>query len=356
MTSSYRELLGCKMGYISEDVLTAASQMIQGGATRSEVVKFIAENSRYTEKHSYAIVSRLVKHIEENGMMPSTIQDPGQAVPSEPGMEVLTEPISKRLANELEFTGDYVYNPEERKYVFLLQGHAAVGKNIVLPYDTVKGLFDNYSNYDGSPKTINELSVRYKIPRHYLIHILKALGITHDSLPLTEQDYIERSEDDMVDELVANKKFGVSQKFHTRQWKETQERARKYDALEIGLFDPFEQALKDFKPKKNRVTRPPANKKTGQYWFLIGLSDLHFGLQALGEQAYHNAGDYDIEIVRSILDDYLQQVLTLIDSQKLPPTGLILALFGDLLHSLTGFTEKGTNVGGFPQGAPPTRS
>lgn len=241
----------------------------------------------------------------------------------------------------LKYTAKYVYNKENDKYVVHLK---AANGNIVLPGDTVRGIFQNYSNWYNNEKSINEICRNYKIPRNYFTELKNVFGITHDSEPVTPEELIERDLHEMTDDILQKKKFQLHQEFQRKSWKQTEEAASKWFKFEEGIFNPFTNFLSSWTPPKyTPVTKPKNDKPVKKSKaLLVGLSDVHFGAKANSKDSYRGK-DYSTEKAVEALEIYAENIRTLVKDRSYQFQECVLSSLGDILHTTgSGFTTKGT--------------
>jgi len=246
----------------------------------------------------------------------------------------------------LEYDKRYVYNKADGKYIFLLQKQT--GKNIVLDEDTVKSIIKGYSNYDGSQLSINQAANRFDIPRRHLIHILKILGITHDSIPVTNEDLADKDTNELIEEILQEKRFNLDQKLNKREWEETRRDANHWREFLHGVINPIESALDNWKPFTSKKIKSPNNKSEES--LVLGLSDLHFGESATGDYMF-SGKDWGIDDAHNTVIRYVEEINSFIKKRKSGFNRCDLAVLGDLVHGITGMTDKGTILEAHPKGS-----
>ena len=241
----------------------------------------------------------------------------------------------------LKFTDKYIYNKEDDKYVMHLR---AASGNIVLTGDVVRGIKENYSNWYGNDHTINEISRNYKIPRSYMVEILRILGITHDSEPITDEQLIERNVDDVAGELIQKKKFQLYQEFQKRSWKETEEAASKWFKLKEGVLDPFLNFISNWNPPAYKAVKYTglSKKHSVEKALVVGLSDVHFGAKSNSSESYRGKG-YSSKEAANCVENYADEIQKIVATRNYSIDECVLASLGDILHTTgSGFTTKGT--------------
>ena len=136
----------------------------------------------------------------------------------------------------------YFFNGNTDTYVFNLAG---IPTPVVLSGQVVRDLVTAYSNYDGSPSTLNECARTFKLPRNTIKKILSALGTTHDSLPFTKE-YVESSSDDQISEDAFQMRQGaLMRRLEREKWKEIQNNANKWANFEHHTLRAILAAIED---------------------------------------------------------------------------------------------------------------
>jgi hypothetical protein len=244
--------------------------------------------------------------------------------------------------NALKTNKNYTYNSSTQKYVFHTE--KKFGKNLVFTKTAIDSIVKLYSDITGG-LTANEIALKMSIPVDAVRHILKVMNITHDTLPYTEEVINSSEEDTLVDDAISSKKFNILQKFEKRDWKETQEDAEKWRAMKTLQFDPFEQILQNWTPPAYVPPRPIQTPRDCKDTLLLGLSDWHYGLVA-HERYLYNQKEWNIEKTKDTVEDYARKAAAEIRKGCYKEVKLL--LLGDMSHTLTGFTDKGTKLEAHP--------
>jgi len=242
----------------------------------------------------------------------------------------------------LNIKENYTFNQNTNKYIF--QSEKKFGKVLVFPKTTIDLIYKLYSNH-GSCLTANEIGLKLSLPSDVVRYIIKVLKITHESLPYSDAKIEQDNEDAIVDDVVAAKKFNILQKIEKRDWKETQEDADRWRTFKTLQIDPFEQILKSWTPPKYILS--PTNYKPSNPagTLLVGLSDWHYGLVA-HERFLYNQKEWNIKRTVETVGDYAKQLTAEIRRNSYKSVKLL--LLGDMSHTLSGFTDKGTKLEAHP--------
>lgn len=250
----------------------------------------------------------------------------------------------------------YSFNKVTKDYIFKFDKIPNIGKVITLPITQVHAILQAYSKFDGNPETITQIALNHSLPTFTLKKILFALGVTHDSLPITDAALADDGfdEDKELQELLALRKSSLHSKFQAETWKAIQTAANKWNHFEVGVLNPFRDILDTWNPiqiSENNIPKAiPLGKRDKKQTFITTLSDLHFGVFTNKEYAYYSQKDWTIEDTVAAVTDYFNLIKEEILNMKAPPEKCIVLSLGDILHGIKGLTDKGTILETDPKG------
>lgn len=252
----------------------------------------------------------------------------------------------------------YSYNTVTKDYIFKFEKIPNIGKVITLPITQVDAILQAYSKFDDCPETITQIALKHSLPAFTIKKILYALGVTHDSLPLADPRVLAESynESTEVQDLLALRKANLHSKFQAETWKTIQSAANKWNHFEAGVLNPFRDILETWEPKV--VIPPDATKVAAQTYcgtnketFIVTISDLHFGVFTHKDYAYYSQEDWTIEKTQEAVKRYADKLISTIKRRdRCIPKKCILLSLGDILHSISGLTDKGTVLETNPKG------
>jgi hypothetical protein len=301
----------------------------ENGSSRMEVAKIIM-NDMGLKISAAKVRAKTIwdNHFEEE-YVPVVSRESEEEFKSE-------EEDSSSSPKDLEFSDKYIYNKDSGKYIFLLE--SKIGKNLVLSEDKVKSIIKSYSNFKGDQSSINEIAIKFDIPRKFVIEILKSLEITHDSLPVTNEDLSEKESDSLVEEILQEKRFALYQKLEKKDWIETKKQAEKWREFESGTLNPLQNYLEelDFKPLP-KITPDYVNAFDDEDTIVIGVTDLQIGAWANEDLLYFGEG-WNTEKAVQAVDDYARRVIA--KAKKNGITKAVLVFGGDIFHGLNAETAK----------------
>lgn len=218
-----------------------------------------------------------------------------------------------------------------------------LGKDITYKRSTVLRVLSLYSNFDGIPHTAQEISRKTGIPTNRVQFIIKAHGKNHHDLPVLSE-FDQRQEEEIIEDLLAEKDINIRSKFDKANWKKVEEDAAKWLALKTQEFDPFEKFLSTWKPPHIQLRTPvklscPKSNKT----FVIALSDLHYGAKADKRYMFNNKGWTTQKTVEAV-DNFANEIIQEVQSRNYKFKKCVILGIGDLIHSLNGKTQRGTEL------------
>jgi hypothetical protein len=256
------------------------------------------------------------------------------------------------ISNEkdLEFKKKYVFNRDTDQYVFLTD--KKFGKNIVLESSLVKSLIIEYSNYDDDEQTGPDLSKKFGIPEKVLKEVFAILEFKHDSFPVLNEELHEGADQDkLIDDLLTAKKFNIYQNYQKKDWIETQDKAKKWEHFLQGQLHPLKDLLNTWKPPVISSLKNEPHTFDEKETVLIGLSDLHYGLYAEADGLFFSDKGWTIEDTKRVVQEYAEAIIAKLKKRSSNlPKKVVICLMGDLIHTLTGETDKGTHLEAHPIG------
>ena len=244
----------------------------------------------------------------------------------------------------VEVSDKYSINATTGEYRFDFLDNKNIGKLIVIPRTQIYAILQAYSNFDGKSKSLNAIALEFGLTKHILKAILNALEFTHDDLPITASDLSEKSDSQITADLLATRLGSINAEFQKRSWKEIQSDANKWSAYRAKTLNPFKDVLNTWEPKfyvpKLTSFAPKAAKAGGEY--IVTISDLHFGLKTSSSQTFYSNKDWTTESAKVAIKNYIESIKQDLANRNQYPKYCRLISLGDILHSVSGFTTKGT--------------
>ena len=177
-----------------------------------------------------------------------------------------------------------------------------------------------YSNWDGAPSSVNELSRKFGLARTTVNELFRAMGMTHDSSPWSNEELEDAEESSLVEDLLRAKEERVLVKAERKEYRRIKKDAdafRRLDLLAARLAGRFSELA----PVHN-VPRLNLPNSSEPFVLVISPTDFHWGKR--GE-------NYNREVARKRLMKITERLLSRV-SVGGSPEKIILALGGDGLH------------------------
>ena len=239
--------------------------------------------------------------------------------------DLASEPPSKPSQQEGQYTHDdaYWHDPKRDVYVIWLPH---LPKPLALPAHMWAGIKAAYSQWQGSPSSVEEIARKYGLTRRTITALLRVMSHTHTGSPWT-REHVAASEDaTLVEDLILAREERVLRQAEAHHWNKIKAKAESWEQLQKGHLD----ALNDWltAPTHTRMTWPVVTAAPAKpYIAVLGLTDLHFG--ALGHDAAKS--------LRVALDGVLAQI-----ASRGAPHQIVLPIGSDGLHYDTaGYTTTG---------------
>jgi hypothetical protein len=201
-----------------------------------------------------------------------------------------------------------------------------------------------YSNWNNNPESYQDIANTYGMHINWVKEYFKIMKWTHASEPVTDEEVKYGDHKEAINRVLQQQKTKITQELQTKDWEQTQKDALEWRKFVAGKVDPFEQAIRKYEHKPAPALEYKLdNTKDTQNVFLLGLSDLHFGGKANSDELYSGA-DFNAEVITQIIDEYAQKIAATANNRTTKFEKCVVCVIGDILHTLTGFTEKGTRL------------
>jgi len=251
--------------------------------------------------------------------------------------EINWEEILYSLNQNTHKNVSIVRNDDEIQYIIFLKG---IG-NTVFTEDEVRTILQRYSNFDDAPATINELAREFQMSRKNIVDLLRNLGITHDSIPITHGDVHRYGQEQNVVDLTQRKLFGIEQEYKRKKWDEIKKKAKKWEEFEKNRLEILRKSLSNI--PVNPLPEIPWRSygRTGGCSLVFCVSDWQIGQSATAAELSVGedwSTDKSVEIVRKLSCKSAEII-----RNKCPENTEILVM-GDIFHGLNGRTAKGSDL------------
>lgn len=259
------------------------------------------------------------------------------------GIEQPDEHAASELSESgIVFNERYTYNPVLDQYIVPLK---SFGGNFICKGTNHRGMQLSYSRYGN--ESINEICHTYEMDRAWFTEYKTVMGWSKTMLPISKEEVMGKDQKTNLKLIQARRLAKIQQAANRQDWNRVQLDAKSWQELQAGEINPFESFLKKFVPtpiKPMRFTGELVRGKVkSKNTFLIGLSDLHFGGKAVAAELFHGE-DFNAERISQIVDSYAVQIAQDVSDRNYRFEKAVICVLGDILHSLSGRTEKGTQL------------
>ena len=315
--------------------------LIQTKEAPKDVKQFIVD----TVGISFRRAHEYYKHVEEVGCPIPSVPTPPTVLSSDPTIKVCVKdtPITQsetKWKDSLLYDGDYVFNKEDDKYIVYLR---SANRHIVVPGDKHRSMLKAYSNWDGNPASINEICRNFEFPRAWFVEYKSIMGWTHDREPISNEDLKDKNPDELVNDMLQQKRFAIFQRFQNEDWKMTQNDASKWREFQAKQLDPFKNFIDNWKapaiewlPLSLQVSNPEAKS-----WFVCGCFDWQIGSKSDPKHMFRQK-EWSTNLAKVAIDKFAYQIVNDVATRKQAFKGCEIVLGGDLHHGFHGYTAKGT--------------
>lgn len=237
----------------------------------------------------------------------------------------------------------YNYCPQTKQYTFLTS--KKLGKNVTFTSESLKNILRLYSDFDKKPHTAEEIFLKTNISKKTIETVVKILGFTHSTLPFLPEDIETEDEAELVDDLLTMKKASLIDSFNKKEYESLLADAQKWREVVDGNFQSIEDFVKNLTfPKTKQSKSKVITKEKSDSVYVIGLSDIHFGNIHSKKNSFNNSPN----TIQNIKDSFVKlynEIEKNAASRIDCPSVCYLFDLGDVLHSLSSFTSKGTKLG-----------
>lgn len=226
---------------------------------------------------------------------------------------------------------DFVYNAADDLYLVYLSHYP---KPVMISGENIRALREAYSDEVGGRVTVNELCRTYGISRKDFIALKRSMGWTHDMLPFTEVELIERDTDDLVEDLAMRKERDVEKKWRKREWKRTIADADSWRAFRRCAWEPMVEVLGKHAPAR-KVKRLELTPGSRRYMVSIQPWDMHLGKLGVDGEGIEEV----VSLLRRTTTGLIRDLLEFGAPEK-----IVLWLGSDMANSdnVHGSTSRGT--------------
>jgi len=221
--------------------------------------------------------------------------------------------------------------------------HLGNGVSVVKSIQEHTEMREEYSDYwDSRGMTMKEVAAKHGLTAKEFEQYKKIHGWTKRDVPVTDIDLNNLSEDQISERLIARKKRSIDQKTQIKLDSLFRQQADKWMDLEARIHTPFKNLAPHIQlgPVPKLDLKKPAEAETRK--LIINACDWQVGELAQGCEMNNKKGDYNIDIAREAIQQYVQRIANHVKHSGYNYDEVFIFDLGDLGHGLNGFTSHGT--------------
>jgi predicted phosphodiesterase len=222
---------------------------------------------------------------------------------------------------------DYIYDESSDTYTTTL-----TFGDIVMTGEKHRAMLRDYSGFDGKALTGSEMAIKYDMPVEHFYAWRRAHGVTHTTVPLTNEQLLDEPEQH-IDDLLAHRKHNAAQEIYKRERKSLEEDAVKWRDLDFKL-----KYLKDLPKASTKVPKLKLPVAPSPYALVVCPTDFHWGKGGWEDEVGET---YNFEEARKRLMEKTESLVSRIPSA---PEKIYVGAGSDWFHvdNDQGTTTKGT--------------
>lgn len=213
----------------------------------------------------------LQKHVRDNGVPEPVAATQGDSAD-----------VKEEDASHLLHDFEYYYNDDTDTYVTFLN---CAPKPVVVPGHKHRAMKQAYSNWDGQPATINQICRRFEIPRPWFVEYKAVHGWTHDSEPFSNEEMLNRTTEDLVQDALQHKRQQLYQQYEIKKWKSIQRDADRWNSFEQEVLNRMLEVMAE-----NDDSDPLPHVSLGdtddEFILVMGVTDFHWGSYSWGGESH----------------------------------------------------------------------
>lgn len=249
----------------------------------------------------------------------------------------------------IQISDKYTWNKDTDKYIVTLKSRKSP---LVISGAKHRSICRDYSAWNGD-LTAHDICIKYSLTPEIFNEYRRVFNLTKEREPLSAEEVWERDEDESVESIIEQKRYSIYQKYEREDWQLTQKDAEKWRAFESRQLDPFSRFLESWPPSKNskakansdksNVVKQKPNQSASKSIAMVNLNDIHVGAKADARFLYRQR-NWRHEDLKASIGDYFLKIENEMKSRRNPPSECIVNVAGDILHTLTGYTDNGTKL------------
>jgi DNA repair exonuclease SbcCD nuclease subunit len=191
--------------------------------------------------------------------------------------------------------------------------------------------------------TIEDIAIDFQIPKTVLKNAITNLGISRDSLPVSDEEVKYKSPAEIQALITEYKKLDVYKEAKKKEQDLIKENSKNWVSFVEGKLKPYEEILQKWTPPK--VSTHDVTKVKREYTkdrvYIACAFDWHIGSFAEENKLTHGK-EWNSKVAEEAVKNYAKQTAIKVNEDKLGFEKGVILFGGDLFHTITGFTSNNT--------------
>jgi hypothetical protein len=311
---------------VTPEIIKEIKSKINSGVVETEIRKWFRESMNLRKSRANELFLSIKKTIDSENKYQYKYSDPAPEV-KVPGKS--TPATSNR----------YTYDTNADTYTLYLKSHetplivtGAKHRAICRSYSQIGENLNSYqvcAKYNLTPKMFNEYKTIF--------------NLTKLNEPLSDEEVNFQSVEDNVSSLLEDKRFKIFNEFTKKSLNEMEADATKWKSFQLRFLDPVSNLLESWTPPAYKPYPFKPLQKIEDKTMLINVADIHVGAKADGRFLYRQK-NWNSSDLAAAMKDYSQKIVDILNSRQYGYSDAVVTLGGDIIHTLTGHTDKGTKL------------
>lgn len=322
-------ILPALVGKYSDEILDLNEKGYSSAQiARILVSEFDIDLGNYQIDSLRRVISSYIKSIDDDKFVEAVNEE----ISFEEQNDQEDDDIDEKYSPSYQHHSSYYYDDVKDLYIVYIKS-----KPYKFTGTIIRDMKSRYSNMDGSPESINQICRNFEIPRNIFTQLKTILGWSHDSEPFTDEEMMNRDEEEMVNDALQKRKFSFFQKYTRKEEKMIRDAANNWWAFKGLTLNPLVEKLEKTlaTPIVPKLELPFGEKHA----VVISPFDLHYGKYAWNGEVME---EYSRQMARDLLISKTNELVG--DIVKYDIEKVIIPVGSDFFHidTLNGTTTKGT--------------
>lgn len=307
---------------ITPEIIKEIKDKFDSGVSESDIRKWFRDSISLKKSRANELFRSIITGIENK---PKTTE----SIKSE-------QYVSEKVVNK---TARYKYDQDTDCYTLYLK---CIENPISITGAKHRAICRSYSQI-GENLSAYEICIKYNITPKIFNEYKAIFNLTKLNEPFTNEELFEYSVEDNVNSMLESKRFKILNEFERKKLKQTELDALKWNKFQTNFLDPVSNLLENWNVPAYIPTTFHPIQKVSDKTLLINVADIHVGAKADARFMYRQK-EWNAADLLSAMKDYSNKIIKVIQERQYGYKEAIITLGGDIIHTLTGYTDKGTKL------------